>query len=66
MDEFFIADLYRFDSSEGVFNWNERKIASFISKWAEQISAITRVNDADFRSLYHPDSVKWYHRLIFE
>ena len=66
MDEFFIADLYRFDSSESVFNWNERKIASFISKWAEQISAITRVNDADYRPLYHPDSSKWYHRLVFE
>jgi hypothetical protein len=66
MDAFFNADLYRFDSSESTFNWNERKIAVFISKWAEQISASTRIDDADYRPLFHPDSSKWYHRLIFE
>ena len=66
MDAFFNADLYRFDSSESTFNWDERKIAVFISKWAEQISASTRIDDADYRPLFHPDSIKWYHRLIFE
>lgn len=66
MDEFFKADLYRFDSSECAFNWNERMIAKFISKWAEQISASARIDDADYRPLFHPDSSKWYHRLIFE
>ena len=66
MDAFFMADLYRFDSSESAFNWDERKIAVFISKWAEQISASARASDADWRPLFHPDSSKWYHRLIFE
>jgi hypothetical protein len=66
MDAFFMADLYRFDSSESIFNWDERKIGTFISKWAEQISASARSSDADWRPLFHPDSSKWYHRLIFE
>jgi hypothetical protein len=66
MDAFFNADLYRFDSSERVFNWDERKIAMFISKWAEQISDGARIDDADYRPLFHPESSEWYHRLIFE
>jgi hypothetical protein len=67
MDAFFIADLYRFDSSECTFNWDDRMIATFISKWAGQVlDGARRTDDADYRPLYHPDSSKWFHRLIFE
>jgi hypothetical protein len=65
MDGFFMADFYRFDSSECVFDWNERKIAAFIAKWVNQLTN-NRKDYFDYRPLYHPDSIKWYHRLIFE
>ncbi len=66
MQYFLEYDFYRFDSSERIFYWDERKIATFLDCWIKQCQGNIRPNQADMRQLFHPDSVAWYHSLVFE
>lgn len=65
MDEFFKNDMYRFDNSESVFNWNERSIAMFCFLWVSQDNYGLRPTHADIRVMFNPESIKWYHNLIY-
>jgi len=66
MDDFFQKDMYRFDDSEIVFNWDARSIAMFCFIWVNQNGSAVRENYADFREIFHPQSVRWYNNLIYE
>lgn len=66
MDEFLNNDMYRFDNSESVFNWNARSIAMFCFLWVSQNSNELRPSYADMRPMYNPDSVRWYNNLIYD
>lgn len=66
MDDFFLNDMYRFDSSESAFNWNARSIAMFCLIWVNQNGSEVRENYADFREMFNPESVKWYVNMIYE
>ena len=65
MDEFLNRDMYRFDKSEKVFNWNEYSIAMFCSIWVLQTQNL-RLNYTDMRDYFHPESISWYNSLIYE
>lgn len=66
MDEFLSNDMYRYHDSERVFNWDEKSIAMFCFFWVNQSSESRRLNYADMREVYNPDSFRWYNHLIYE
>ena len=65
MDEFLNKAMYRFDKSEKVFDWNEYNIAMFCFLWVSQ-NKNSRINYAVMREIYNPESIKWYHNLIYQ
>lgn len=66
MDNFLHQDMYRFDSSESVYNWNARSIAMFCFTWVNQNGSEVRESYADLREMFHPESIRWYNNLIYE
>jgi hypothetical protein len=66
MDEFLNNDMYRFDTAESAFNWNERSIAMFCFIWVNQNNSELRLNYENMTDLFHPDSIRWYNKLVYE
>jgi hypothetical protein len=64
MDEFLDKAMYKFDKSEKVFDWNEYNIAMFCFLWVSQNKDL-RINYADMRETYNPESINWYNNLIY-
>jgi hypothetical protein len=66
MDEYLKRDMYMYDDSESVFNWNARSIAMFCFIWVSQFGPEPRLNYVDMRNIYNPQSIRWYHNLIYK
>ena len=65
MDDFLKSDMYKFDESESVFNWNARSIATFCFIWVSQNGSDARLNYVDMRTMHNPKSIRWYNNLIY-
>ena len=68
MDEYLKRDMYKYDDSESVFNWNARSIATFCFIWVSQNQngSDPRLNYVDMRNMHNPESIRWYHDLIYK